>query len=276
MKRGLIMVQVDVFWTYAIGAGFAVAASKPIENESPDEKGAWYKSAYFTANILFLSILFAPSGVCLLWAFPSWETMHVGDRNLPAWLVTLFASTNITQGVLGYWVAHRLIRAGYRYAALLQMALGYFLLFFILVHGWDGTGCQRFFSATKTEFVNWNITNAFRWLISDVALTLYLFGVIMIPLMLYMMSSWFLTARDQSKINSKDDEHREKWDITKLILFIILGGTLVMAIAASILVRLFDWWIGLAVFGILAYVAALRKGGYVHKWAVKLLGEPGK
>ncbi len=269
------MVQVDVFWTYAIGAGFAVAASRQIEKEPEEDKGAWYKSPYFAANLLFLSVLFAPSGVCLLWAFPSWETMHVGDRNMPAWFVTLFASTNITQGVLGYWVAHKLIRAGSRYLALLQMLLGYFLLFFILVHGWDGTGYQRFFSATKVDFANWDITNAMHWLVSDVALTLYLFGIIMIPLMLYLMTSWLRSGAGRTGAESVQDEAPEMWVNAKLILFIILGGALVMAITASLLVHLVGWWIALAVFSALAYVAALRKGGYVHRWAMKLLSARG-
>ena len=48
--------------------------------------------------------LFVPSGVWLLWRFPSWETMHAGDRSLPAWLVAAFVATNATQGVLGFLV----------------------------------------------------------------------------------------------------------------------------------------------------------------------------
>ena len=266
------MVQVDVFWTYAIGAGFAAAASKQIESEPDEDKGAWYKSPYFTANLLFLSVLFAPSGVCLLWAFPSWETMHVGDRNLPAWLVTLFASTNITQGVLGYWVAHKLIRAGYRYAAFLQMLLGYFMLFFVLVYGWDGTGYRRFFSETKADLANWGLANAFTWLVSDVALTLYLFGIIMIPLMLYMMSTWLHKGAAKPGIETKADENREKWNYAKLILYIILCGPLAMAIIAGLLVHILGWPVALILFALLVYFTVLRKGAYLHHWSMQLLG----
>ena len=42
-------------------------------------------------------------GVYLLWAFPDWETMQVAHSHasLLPWLVTVFAITNVTQGMLG-------------------------------------------------------------------------------------------------------------------------------------------------------------------------------
>ena len=53
---------------------------------------------------------------------------------------------------MGYWVTAELIRAGRRYAAFLQVGLGYFEMLFILVHGWDGRGYQRFFSKDQAVF----------------------------------------------------------------------------------------------------------------------------
>ncbi|MBF6176582.1 hypothetical protein [Nocardia blacklockiae] len=99
-------------------------------------------------------MLFAPSGVYLLWAYPEWETMQVADghSSQPAWLVTVFVITNVTQGVLGYRVGQLLISSGHRYVAFLRAGVAYFAMFFILVHVWDGRGYQRFLSADRDVF----------------------------------------------------------------------------------------------------------------------------
>ena len=166
------MVQVDVFWSYGIGAGFAYAAQKQLQEKPPTEQnGGWLANKYFTLNLIYLATLFAPSGLYLVWGFTSWETMQAGDKSMPAWLVTLFAVTNITQGMLGFWVTYKLLAAGKRYTAFLQPLLGYFCMFFILVHGWDGKGYQRFFSQDRQEFLSWTPGHIVPWLLSPVAIT---------------------------------------------------------------------------------------------------------
>ena len=108
------MVQVDVVWSYAFGATLAASAARQLKSEKDP-----FNNKIFTYVLLFLSILFAPSGIYLLWQFPHWETMQVASTysDLPAWLVCLFAITNITQGILGYYVTYRLIRKGKLYGA---------------------------------------------------------------------------------------------------------------------------------------------------------------
>ena len=93
------MVQVDVFWSYGIGAGLGLASAAKglVKKESPRDS---LRSTDAFHTLLFLAIVFAPSGFVLLWNFPSWETMHVGTRELPGWLVAIFGVTNITQGLL--------------------------------------------------------------------------------------------------------------------------------------------------------------------------------
>src|SRR5690349_6999742 len=116
----MTMVQVDIFWSYGIGAGLAVAAHRQISKQKEPRESTWdsvLASPYFARMLLFLGLVFVPSGIWLLWEFSSWETMHVGDRNLPVWLVGLFAVTNVSQGVLGFAICHALIRRGKLYAA---------------------------------------------------------------------------------------------------------------------------------------------------------------
>lgn len=265
------MVQVDVFWTYALGASFAVAASKQIQNGVKENKEKWFANPYFSAALLYLGILFAPSGICLLWAFPSWETMHVGDRNLPGWLVTAFAVTNITQGVLGFWVAYRFIIAGKKYLAALQIYIGYLLMFFILVHGWDGTGYKRFFSATKADFLNWKLTNIFAWFISDVAITLYIFGIFLIPVLIYAMSKWIANGAADDQIENESKANIALLPIAKSIFAFIFIYCLGSAIAASLLIHIAGWGIGLGIFFVAAFALLLRKGGFMHKHVMRML-----
>jgi hypothetical protein len=246
------MVQVDVFWSYAIGAGFAVAATRQIARTGATTSlDRWQRlsSPYFAATVLYCALLFAPSGVYLLWAFPDWETMQVAHNHtsLPAWLVTVFAITNVTQGMLGYWVAARLIRGGHRYAAFLQAGLGYFGMFFILVHGWDGRGYQRFFSADRGVFEAWpqspSIGDALgrvgQWLTSPVALTLAGMSVIVVVL-LWMMSDWLRDGYRHGGVSGAPS--------TPVIVAVTLGSVFVVtlgsAIAASVLIHLLGWWIG--------------------------------
>ena len=63
-------------------------------------------------------------------------------------------------------------------------------MFFILVFGWDGTGYKRFFSSTPEQLESWTWATASEWLVSDVALTLYGMGVILIPTLVGMVYRW--------------------------------------------------------------------------------------
>jgi hypothetical protein len=147
------MVQVDVVWAYAFGAGFAACAARQIEKQEKPFNNKWY-----TFNLLFLSILFAPSGIYLLWQFVQWETMQVAHTfsDLPAWLVCGFAVTNITQGILGYWVTYKLIKKKNYYGAHVNWMWAWILFWFILVCGWDCTGYQRFlYDASVNNGVLW-------------------------------------------------------------------------------------------------------------------------
>ena len=200
------MVQVDVFWSYGLGATFAVGASRqllarrraaaaaaPLPDAGTSPFSRW-SDPYLMRALLFLALIFVPSGVWLVWAFPSWETMHAGDRDMPVALVTAFALTNVTQGLLGYLVTERLLARGRTYLAYLQVLAGYAGMFFILVHGWDGTGYRRFFSATREDFLAWE-GDWTAWLTSDVALSLYGMALVLVPVLLGTVVHWHVTGR---------------------------------------------------------------------------------
>lgn len=266
------MVQVDVFWSYGIGASFATAAARQLtaRNARTEHGGRW-SNPYLMGALLYCAVLFAPSGAWLLWGFPDWETMQVarGHGALPAWLVALFAATNVSQGVLGFWVAERLIASGRVYAAFLQAGIGYVGMFFILVHGWDGRGYQRFFSADRDSFAAWPrqpgageaLARAADWLTSPVALTLYAMGVVLVPAMLALMVSWIRSGQREA------GEAGEAAPVTsrRRILAAVLGAVFVVAlgtaVAASVLVHLLGWWLGVPAAALLAALLVVRRGG---------------
>ena len=272
------MVQVDVFWSYALGAGFAVAATRqlktlggaPSSDAHPEvdtvREAVWYENRWLTMTLLYLSLLFAPSGVCLLWAYPSWETMHVFDRNLSEWIVAAFAVTNVALGVLGFWVVWKLVRKGWEYLAYLQVFFGYLCMFFILVHGWDGTGYRRFFSSTPEKFQNWRLGNIYDFFFSDVAVTLYLMGIVLIPVLLWMITRFITDGYKLGHVDAERLPENVPSKIARKFLATVFVGSLGGAIIASLLIHMFGWLIGLAIFAGLAYFVLLRPGaGYLYK-----------
>jgi len=243
------MVQVDVFWSYAIGASFAAGAARQLKDE-PNT----FQNPYFTKTLLFLSIFFAPSGVVLLWAFTGWETMYLWDRStLPGWIVPIFGITNITQGIIGFWVAHKLIRSGKYFWAHAQWVFGYLAMFFILVHGWDGIGYRRFFTYTDHQtaqvlaegFGPWI---ALKWMFSPVALTLYGMGVIMLPVMFLWIAR---PAKEGYRLGGVDREQAAQTSVGGIIKAFARGvflGTLTSAILWSLLIHLTNCCIGTLIF----------------------------
>jgi hypothetical protein len=173
------MVQVDVFWSYGLASGLALAASRRIKTESHP-----WVNEHFMLTFAWIALFFAPSGLYLLWQFPGWETMFVAHnhRDIPAWLVTAFAVTNVTQGMLGYFVTATLLRKGKDFAAKLQPVWSHAAMLFILFVGWDGTGFTRFSYAGTGE--EWARGVSFPWtafFTAPIALTLLAMGAVLVP-----------------------------------------------------------------------------------------------
>ncbi|MFE7774892.1 hypothetical protein ACFU5O_13485 [Streptomyces sp. NPDC057445] len=262
------MVQVDIFWSYGIGAGFATAAAYRLGGGegAPPRRSLRDADPCLMVTVVYCAVLFAPSGAWLLWGFPDWETMQVarGHGSLPAWLVALFAATNVSQGALGYWVAARLIAAGRVYAAFLQAGVGYLGMFFILVHGWDGRGYQRFFSADRKSFATWPhspgmgeaLSRVGDWLVSPVALTLYGMGAVLVPVMLAVMVRWLRAGEREAGT----DETPGRIRVLAAVLGAVFGVALGSAVASSVLIHWLGWWLGVPASALLIAVLVVRRG----------------
>jgi hypothetical protein len=173
------MVQVDVFWSYGLSAGLALAGHKKIK-KAP----AWWDNRPFLFTVLWTALIFAPSGIYLLWSNPGWETMFVArnHESIPAWLVTVFTFTNVTQGILGFFVTAHFIRSNRWNAALWQPIWSHLAMFFILIFGWDGTGYRRFlYPGTGEEWhtgIEYPLTQFFS---SSIFYALLGLGVVFVP-----------------------------------------------------------------------------------------------
>jgi hypothetical protein len=271
------MVQVDVLWSYGIGASMAVAAGRQLRarreiaareegrSESPDRlpgdpenRASLWRNPFLLATVLFAAVLFAPSGAYLLWEFPDWETMHVGDRGMPGSLVVAFAATNVSQAILGFVVVERLLARGRAYAAYLQVVLAYLGMFFILVHGWDGEGYQRFFSPDKADYLTWN-GDWTAWLTSDVAVSLYVMGAVLIPVLLVTIARW---TRAGYAYAAPHERRLSAPAVVAVHLATVFVAALGLAIAASLTIHALGAP-GVAVAVAIA-AAALVPGGPVH------------
>jgi len=284
------MLYVDFFWVWAIGAMFAVAAARQLK----EEKDIWINK-YFVTLLIFMALDFGGSGLVLLWTNPAWETMQVFWmlEDIPLWFILLWFSCNIILPIISYWLSIKYIKKNKIYNAMVLSIIGYFLFFFILFYGWDGTGYQRFFyDATGTIFnphwndrIPWtkgNVLSApimgFSWFYSNIAVTLYILGVIFLGPHFYICIKWAVNAiRSDQKLKDKVPSK----DI-KLPLSIAFGALLTVGLA--LLMALFAGLIGwifmlvindsLAILGIiigiplsfvLSYLFILKENKIFHK-----------
>ncbi|MEW6554263.1 MAG: hypothetical protein AB1384_08265 [Actinomycetota bacterium] len=223
-----------------------------------------FNNKFFLKNLLFLSLLFVPSGAVLLWSNPSWETMQVGKyETIPQWLVGIFSTTNVTQGLLGFFLTYKALMKGKYYQASMHTLLSYLGFFFILVNGWDNKGYQRFFSKNRQSFDEWRWRNVVPWAFSDVSMILLTYGAAFLPLMYYWIIDWFLKGEDAEKgREEKELPDRIPEVLGKLneVNLAIFGGALGGAIAATVMVRRLGWGPGMAAWAALMGLSLSKVG----------------
>lgn len=279
------MVQVDVFWAYGLGSGLATAAHKQLKNDPKP-----FENKYFVNTILFLALIWAPTGLLLLIRHPSWETMQAASSlsSMSEWLILAFGITNVTQGILGYWVAVKFIRQDRLYASVINTLFGYFGMFFILLYGWDGLGYDRFlYDRDMFSGVAWAPGSGLQegagimFLASTAAFTLYLDGVYLLPPLFYLMINWLKEATPSL--------NRTKYIILFLLaVFVIaLGSAAVCALVVHFTgaligagdhamrfynpqvfeqtMHIFSYIIGLPIAMLILYYLAFKPGRIVHR-----------
>ncbi|KAF9421212.1 hypothetical protein BGZ94_008884 [Podila epigama] len=173
------MIEVDVFWSFSFGALFAATSAGALKNE----KDFW-KTPSFVYTLLFLSLIFAPSGLYLLWDNPGWESMFVlGDKNeIHAILPTVFAFTNVLLGIIGYYVTYNKIRE-HRFETQLPTTIHkYWVHAYTCFCAILGLGYNRFMY--PSDYVDWRAGMVYpltAFFTSRILFTLLAMGVILLP-----------------------------------------------------------------------------------------------
>lgn len=263
----MIQIQAALFWAYAVGATFALAAGRQLQvwerinaGEGPRTRSR-AANPYLALTVLFAAVLMVPTGLFLLWQNPSWSTMHVADSHEGVWagFVLCYAGGIPVAAVLGFLAAQVLVLVGAGYWAYLQCVGGYFLLFGTLVHGWDGSGYERFLSPGARDWADWPqdsvVNNALDFLTSGTFLALLVFGAAVIGTMLMTEIGWLLEGWSLPGADADRKVHRV------LAIAIAAAGVYGLpflgAVTASVLVRVLGGWLGLPLFAVLAGVALL-------------------
>lgn len=272
------MLQVDFFWVYGIGAMITAAAATGIKQLRDSEK---FINKYFITLVLFMAIFFGATGMVLLWQFPHWETMQVFwvHADIPLWFILLWFVTNITNAILAYGICWKLIRSNREYEAHLQWIIGYFIFFFVLIYGWDGTGWQRFTYDATVMGSPWTpgATMGLAWFGSNVAITLYILGVVFLPPYIYIALRF---AIEGLKLDSKESESTLLK--IKMVVYTLLGVglTFLLALASAGLGWAFvEVWhepisgglLGIAIVTVVAYFLIFKKGRIFHKLINKFM-----
>ncbi len=275
------MLQVDFFWTFAIGAHFAVAAARQLKDLPEENK---FVNKYFLTLVLFMAIFFGATGMVLFMNFPHWETMQVFwvHADIPLWFVLLWFVTNVTNPILAYAICWYFIRKGNEFMAHMQYVIGYAIFFFILIFGWDGMAWQRFTYDATVMGVPWTpgATMGLDWLGSNVAVTLYILGIVFLPLYLHYTSKWAAEGL------RNDPEFKDKLPDKDIIIqlkvgvygLLGVGVTLGLAFASAGLGWAFiaAWGepisaglVGIAIVAVASYFVLFRKGMLFHKFVEK-------
>lgn len=288
----MIPIQAAFFFSYALGATFALAATRQLQawerRPLPDSvqtpviavrARAMTANPYFVSTVLFAAILVAPSGLFLLWQNPAWMTMQASRRGEDLWagFVLMFAGGVVVAAMVGFWASRALAVIGAGYWAFLQVVAAYFLLFATLIHGWDGQGYRRLLSADRGAYEGWSgdkvVNNVSHFLTSGTFLALVFLGGPVILLMLLIEISWLYEGW---QLPGADRDRR----VPRVVAVGIAAvGVHVMpfagALYGSLLVHAVGWWAGVGVFAFTVGPLLLWRRSPV-RWLYGLVGIPSR
>lgn len=222
------MLQVDILWVYGIGAMFATAAANQLKKSK-----SMFETPYFSALMIYLSLIFVPEAIWLTWSFPHWESMHVYSNlvEIPTYVIVTFIILDFLIAIIGFWIAYRLIMAGREYMAHVQWFIGYLAFFFVLTCGWDCLAWQRFSWDPTVTGSLWEPgkTMLLDFAKSNVAMTLYAMAI---PTILPLLVGGYIWLRNGNKLAGMDKKQSSAQALKGMTAYII--GVAIALITAGI------------------------------------------
>ena len=158
--------------------------------------------------------------------------------------------------------------------AYLQVVGAYLGMFFIIVHGWDGTGYQRFFSATPADFASWS-GDWTAFLTSDVALSLYGMGVVLLPVLLLTVAHWQVTGYALDADGATARTRPGRIAVVALNLASVFAAGLGLAVVAHLAIAWLGAAAGIPVAITLCALALLPRGPVYALYRALALPEHG-
>ncbi|KAG0201570.1 hypothetical protein BGX28_005660 [Mortierella sp. GBA30] len=227
------MIQVDVFWSFSFGAIFAACSAGSLKDK--DEAEFW-STPSFVYSLLFLSLIFAPSGLYLLWDNVGWESMYLlGDKNeIHAILPTMFAFTNVLFGIIGYYVTYCKIRKHRNDARLPMSYHKYWIHAYTCFCAILGMGYNRFMY--PSDHIAWKTGQTFplmAFFSSRILYTLLAMGVILIPAAYIPCYIWM---KNETMISPGDKSRF----FVACIFYILQGVSVVSALFGAYIVRNYE------------------------------------
>ncbi|MFD9793820.1 hypothetical protein ACFWXK_23075 [Streptomyces sp. NPDC059070] len=281
----MIQLQAALFWAYATGAAFAVAAGRQLQwwERSVSGEGVRTRSRaanpYLALTVLYAAVLLVPSGMFMLWRDPSWATMQVADGHDGVWpgFVLFYAGGVVTAALLGFLAARALVLVGAGYWAYLQSVGGHFLLFGTLIHGWDGNGWRRTLTTSAREYRQWPrdsvVNHVLHFLTSGTFLALLVLGSAVLGTLFLTEIGWLVEGW---RLPGADEDRKVAVPLAVAIAAAgVYGLPFAGALGASLLVRLAGWPLGLAAFAVVAGAALLARRSPVRR-LYGLVGVPAR
>ncbi|KAJ3415006.1 hypothetical protein HDV05_005651 [Chytridiales sp. JEL 0842] len=246
------MIEVDVFWSFSFGAIFAAVAQADIAKLLA-AGNPWWLNKYFIYNLLFLSLVFGPSGIYLLWEFPGWESMFVlGDKNtIHAILPTIFSLTNVALGIWGFYLTCMSIKTHGNNST----HHGYWVNAYTIFNAILGLGFRRFtYYGDHNDWAKDVYYPPYMFLKSEVFFTLLAMGVVLIPAAMIPGIKW---ASETLTASPNRMAEKQRW-VGDVLFHVAYGYVLVVVVYMAVVLGFyseerrnsfkFGWWAPLVGF----------------------------
>ncbi|MFG2091326.1 MULTISPECIES: hypothetical protein [unclassified Spirillospora] len=147
----MLGVFADLPWSYAAGAGIALAAAHQLGGAGPEPRPArGVTGRYFMLAMTYSVVVFVPASLLVAHAYPRWATLHHRD-GVP---LAALAAAEIALTAAGFLATRFLLAAGRSRWAACQVLFGCLAMCLAVVHGPGGDGWKRFVSADPAAFAD--------------------------------------------------------------------------------------------------------------------------
>ncbi|MQY07774.1 hypothetical protein [Actinomadura macrotermitis] len=263
----MLGVYADVPWSYAAGAGIALAAAHQLR--------LGRAGRHFALALLYGGLVFVPASLSVAAAYPEWATLQE-RASLPGGFLPGLGALELALLAAGFLLTRWAIAAGRTRWAVLQVLLPCLVMAVLLVHGWkrlislDRAGYAHFPELRRVDDLRPLLAHAVTFLTSGLALTLLFTGALTVGALALIMGILHQFGLTDAGVREGPGLIR-----AGLAGVITIAGTLAVAALIGLLLQ------GVGPLGVLAVVPVLwlaiaARGGYASLLVADLALPPGR